>query len=56
MEVLGSRPRQRHDDSGSRRHPNDPYIVINDLPKVRNFEHTLPELYRARAVPTTLAR
>jgi len=26
-------------------HPNNPYIVINDLPKVRNFEEMLPALY-----------
>ena len=36
------------------KHPNDPYIVFNDLPKVRNFERMLPKLYRAEAV--TLAR
>ena len=36
------------------KHPNDPYIVFNDLPKVRNFERTLPKLYRAEAV--TLGR
>jgi peptide-methionine (S)-S-oxide reductase len=35
-------------------HPNDSYSVFNDLPKVRNFERTLPRLYRAEAV--TLAR
>ena len=43
------------------RHPNDPYIVFNDLPKVRNFKRALPDLYRDEAVPvgaarTTLAR
>jgi peptide-methionine (S)-S-oxide reductase len=32
------------------KHPTQPYIVINDLPKVRNFQQTLPELYRAKAV------
>jgi peptide-methionine (S)-S-oxide reductase len=32
------------------KHPNQPYIVFNDLPKVRNFERTLPGLYRAEAV------
>ena len=35
------------------KHPNDPYIVFNDLPKVRNFERTLPKLYRAEAVTLT---
>lgn len=32
------------------RNPTAPYIVINDLPKVRNFQRTLPEMYRAKAV------
>jgi peptide-methionine (S)-S-oxide reductase len=30
--------------------PRNPYIVINDLPKVQNFARTLPELYRPQAV------
>jgi peptide-methionine (S)-S-oxide reductase len=43
------------------KHPRDPYIVFNDQPKVRNFQRTLPELYRAEPVTvgqrsTTLAR
>ena len=32
------------------KHPTQLYIVINDMPKVRNFQQTLPELYRAKAV------
>jgi peptide-methionine (S)-S-oxide reductase len=35
-------------------HPGNPYIVMNDLPKVRNFQRLLPSLYDARAV--TVAR
>jgi methionine-S-sulfoxide reductase len=31
-------------------HPSNPYIVINDLPKVRDFERTLPALYIAKPV------
>ncbi|HEY7640230.1 MAG TPA: peptide-methionine (S)-S-oxide reductase MsrA [Steroidobacteraceae bacterium] len=31
-------------------HPTQPYIVINDMPKVRNFQRMLPELYRAKPV------
>jgi peptide-methionine (S)-S-oxide reductase len=27
-------------------HPNQPYIAINDLPKVRNLEQLYPERYR----------
>jgi peptide-methionine (S)-S-oxide reductase len=29
-------------------HPNDPYIRINDLPKVEHLRQTLPELYVSR--------
>jgi peptide-methionine (S)-S-oxide reductase len=35
-------------------HPGNPYIVMNDLPKVRNFQRLLPSLYNSRAV--TVAR
>jgi methionine-S-sulfoxide reductase len=34
-------------------HPDQPYIAINDLPKVRNFERLLPALYSTR--PVTVA-
>lgn len=30
--------------------PNHPYIVIHDLPKIRNFAKLLPRLYQAQAV------
>jgi peptide-methionine (S)-S-oxide reductase len=29
-------------------HPNDPYIVYNDLPKLENLRKQLPELYKAK--------
>jgi peptide-methionine (S)-S-oxide reductase len=32
------------------RNPNDPYIVINDLPKIENLQRLFPELYRATPV------
>jgi peptide-methionine (S)-S-oxide reductase len=35
------------------RHPSEPYIAFNDLPKIRAFERTLPELYRPK--PITVA-
>jgi peptide-methionine (S)-S-oxide reductase len=31
------------------RHPNEPYIVTHDLPKVRNLERAFPELYLTEA-------
>jgi methionine-S-sulfoxide reductase len=35
------------------KHPRNPYIVINDLPKVRNFQKLLPALYVS--TPVTVA-
>jgi peptide-methionine (S)-S-oxide reductase len=29
-------------------HPDQPYIVVNDLPKVENLRKQLPELYKAK--------
>lgn len=29
-------------------HPNEPYIVYNDMPKLANLRRTLPELYREK--------
>jgi methionine-S-sulfoxide reductase len=36
--------------------PTNPYIAINDLPKVRNFERLLPALYMARPVTVRAAK
>ena len=30
--------------------PNNPYIVVNDLPKIRDLEHTFPSLYNNKPV------
>jgi peptide-methionine (S)-S-oxide reductase len=29
-------------------HPDDPYIVFNDLPKVENLRKQFPDLYKAK--------
>jgi peptide-methionine (S)-S-oxide reductase len=34
------------------RHPENPYIVVNDLPKVRALQMTFPKSYRS--VPVTV--
>jgi len=31
-------------------HPDDPYIAINDIPKVQNLQAAFPQLYRAMPV------
>jgi len=37
-------------------HPAHPYIVFNDLPKVRNFERLFPTLYVPKAVTVASAK
>ena len=37
-------------------HPTNPYIVFNDLPKVRNFQSTLPALYVAKPVTVSASK
>lgn len=36
-----------HQDYAAR-HPDQPYIVIHDLPKVENLRKLLPELYAVK--------
>jgi peptide-methionine (S)-S-oxide reductase len=37
-------------------HPNNPYIVFNDLPKLDELKRFLPDLYRAEPALVTVAR
>src|SRR6266571_7987831 len=37
-------------------HPNQPYIVFNDLPKIDALKRVYPQLYRPTAVALTAAR
>jgi peptide-methionine (S)-S-oxide reductase len=37
-------------------HPNYPYIVFNDLPKVRNLKRLFPDLYREKPVLVSEAK
>ena len=37
-------------------HPNQPYIVYNDLPKIDALKRTYPELYRDKPVMVTASR
>ena len=38
-------PAEGYHQDYAEHHPNDPYISINDLPKVDHLKQTLPELY-----------
>jgi peptide-methionine (S)-S-oxide reductase len=39
---------EAHHQDYAVQHPDDPYIVINDLPKAANLRKLLPNLYRAK--------
>jgi peptide-methionine (S)-S-oxide reductase len=41
-------PAEAHHQDYALRHPDDPYIAINDLPKVENLRKQLPGLYVSR--------
>jgi len=38
-------PAESYHQGYAERHPNEPYIAINDLPKLDHLKQTLPELY-----------
>ena len=38
-------PAEGYHQDYAERHPNEPYIAINDLPKLDHLKQTLPELY-----------
>jgi peptide-methionine (S)-S-oxide reductase len=38
-------PAEAYHQDYAEHHPNEPYIAINDLPKVEHLKQTLPELY-----------
>jgi len=40
-------PAERYHQNYATLHPSDPYIVINDAPKVASLRKLFPELYRA---------
>ncbi|HEY3521060.1 MAG TPA: peptide-methionine (S)-S-oxide reductase MsrA, partial [Rhodanobacteraceae bacterium] len=44
----GFYPAENYHQDYARIHPDEPYIAINDAPKVLHLEHLLPQLYRAQ--------
>jgi peptide-methionine (S)-S-oxide reductase len=44
--LKGFYPAEGYHQDYLKRHPDDPYIVINDVPKIRNLKKDFPELYR----------
>ena len=43
-------PAEEHHQDFLARNPRNPYIVINDLPKIENLKRLFPELYRSTPV------
>jgi len=41
-------PAESYHQDYAERHPNEPYIAINDLPKLEHLKQMLPELYVKR--------
>lgn len=44
--LAGFYPAESYHQDYVKHHPNDPYIVINDLPKLSAFRRQFPDLYR----------
>lgn len=55
--LKGFYPAESYHQNYATLHPNNPYIAINDLPKVANLKRLYPDLYRAEPVlaPTEAA-
>lgn len=51
--LHGFFPAESYHQDFADRHPHNPYIVINDLPKLSAFQQLLPDLYRDRAAAST---
>ena len=51
--LKGFYPAEEYHQDFLTRHPDHPYILINDLPKVDNLKRLFPEAYRQAPVLTT---
>jgi peptide-methionine (S)-S-oxide reductase len=46
--LRGFYPAEAYHQDYAEHHPNEPYIAINDLPKLEHLKQMLPELYAAK--------
>jgi peptide-methionine (S)-S-oxide reductase len=44
--LKGFYPAEGYHQDYLKLHPNNPYIVINDMPKLQNLKREFPQLYR----------
>ncbi len=54
--LAGFYPAERYHQNFLVEHPRYPYIVINDLPKIRNLKRLFPDDYREQAATVQAAR
>jgi peptide-methionine (S)-S-oxide reductase len=54
--LTGFYPAERYHQDYLVHNPNQPYIVINDLPKILHLKQTLPEMYVGRPVRVAASR
>ncbi len=45
-------PAEEYHQDYATRHPHEPYIMFNDLPKLANFKVTFPALYQTEEAPS----
>jgi len=48
VELKAFYPAEAYHQDYAERHPHEPYIAINDLPKLEHLKQTLPELYAGK--------
>jgi len=48
VQLQGFFPAEAYHQDYAAHHPNDPYIVYNDAPKVANLQREFPELYKGK--------
>jgi peptide-methionine (S)-S-oxide reductase len=53
--LQGFYPAESYHQNYATLHPNNPYIAINDLPKVANLKQLYPDVYRAEPVLAPIA-
>ena len=51
--LHGFYPAESHHQDFIARNPTDPYVVVNDLPKILHLKRLFPESYREWNAPTT---
>jgi peptide-methionine (S)-S-oxide reductase len=54
--LQGFYPAEGYHQDYATRHPDNPYIVFNDLPKVEALKRVFPDFYREAPILVSAAR